>query len=80
MLLNHSKFLPTDQPRFLVGTRLLSALEMVGSCMYKFWFLGDFLKFLMDLVSTLFSNVIARSDVGLELSWFCPKTLHGSDH
>ena len=76
---NHSKFAAIEEDRFLAGTRVLSALEKVGSPYLKKEFRRDCRKFLEDFVSCVLSTVAARSSIGQGLSCFCPPVLIGGD-
>ena len=76
---NHSKFAAIEEDRFLAGTRVLSALETVGSAYLKREFRRDCRKFLEDFVSCVLSTVAARSSIGQGLSCFCPPVLIGGD-
>ena len=76
---NHSKFVAIEEDRFLAGTRVLSALEKVGSCYLKKDFRRDFRKFLEGFVNCVLSTVAARSVIGQGLSCFCPPVLIGGD-
>ena len=76
---NHSLFVAIEEDRFLVGTRVLSALEKVASPYLKKEFRRDCRKFLEDFVSCVLSTVAARSSIGQGLSCFCPPVLIGGD-
>ena len=76
---NHSKFAAIEEDRFLAGTRILSALEKVGSSYLKKEFRRDCKKFLEDFVNCVLSTVAARSAIGQGLSCFCPPVLIGGD-
>ena len=76
---NHSKFAAIEEDRFLAGTRVLSALEKVGSSYLKKEFRRDCRKFLEDFVNCVLSTVAARSAIGQGLSCFCPPILIGGD-
>ena len=76
---NHSRFAAIEEDRFLAGTRVLSALEKVGSSYLKKEFGRDCRKFLEDFVSCILSTVAARSAIGQGLSCFCPPVLIGGD-
>ena len=78
---NHSKFAAIGEDRFLAGTRVLSALEMLGSSYLNKEFRRDCRKFLEDFVNCVLSTVAARSTIGQGLSCFCPPVLIGGyDH
>ena len=74
---NHSKLAAIEEDRFLAGTRVLWALEKVGSAYLKREFRRDCRKFLEDFVSCVLSTVAARSAIGQGLSCFCPPMLIG---
>ena len=76
---NHSKFAAIEEDRFLAGTRVLSALEKVGSSYLKKDFRRDCRNFLDDFVNCILSTVAARSAIGQGLSCFCPPVLIGGD-
>ena len=76
---NHSKIAAIEEDRFLAGTRVLSALEKVGSSYLKKEFRRDCRKFLEDFVNCVLSTVAARSAIGQGLSYFCPPVLIGGD-
>ena len=76
---NHSKFAAIEEDRFLAGTRVLSALEKVGSSYLRKEFRRDCRKFLEDFVNCVLSTVAARSAIGQGLSCFCPPVLIGGD-
>ena len=76
---NHSKIAAIEEDRFLAGTRVLSALEKVGSSYLKKEFRRDCRKFLEDFVNCVLSTVAARSPIGQGLSCFCPPVLIGGD-
>ena len=75
----HSKFASIEEDRFLTGTRVLSALEKVGSPYLKKEFRRDCRKFLEDFINCVLSTVAARSAIGQGLSCFCPPVLIGGD-
>ena len=76
---NHSKFGAIEEDRFLAGSRVLSALEKLGSSYLKKDFRRDCRKFLEDFVNCVLSTVAARSAIGQGLSCFCPPVLNGGD-
>ena len=76
---NHSKFAAIEEDRLPAGTRVLSALEKVGSSYLKKEFRRDCRKFLEDFVNCVLSTVAARSAIGQGLSCFCPPVLIGGD-
>ena len=76
---NYSRFAAIEEDRFLAGTRVLSALEKVGSSYLKKEYRRDCGKFLEDFVSCILSAVAAGSAIGQGLSCFCPPVLIGGD-
>ena len=76
---NHSKFAAIEKDRFLAGTRVLSALEKVGSPYLKREFRRDCRKFLEEFVNCVLSTVAARSAISQGISCFCPPVLIGGD-
>ena len=74
---NHSRFAAIKEDRFLAGTRVLSALEKVGSSYLRKEFRRDCRNFLEDFVNCVLSTVAARSAIGQGLSCFCPPVLIG---
>ena len=68
MATNHSIFAAIDQEHFLAGTRLMVALEEVGSFYLK-EFRRDCRKFLEDFAKCVLSTVVARSALGRVLSF-----------
>ena len=78
---NHSRFAAIDEDRFLAGTRILSALEQVGSFYLRREFRRDCRKFLEDFVNCVLSTVAARSAIGQGISCFRPPVpIGGDDH
>ena len=76
---NHSRFAAIEEDRFLAGTRVLLALEKVGSSYLRKESRRDCRKFQEDFVNCVSSTVAARSAVGQGLSCFCPAVLIGGD-
>ena len=74
---NHSKFAAIEEDRFLVGTRVLSTFEKMGSSYLKKEFKWDCRKFLEDFVNCVLSTVAAMSVIGQGLICFCPPILVG---
>ena len=75
----HSKFAAIDEDRFLAGTRVLSAIEKVGSSYLKKEFRRECRKSLEDFVNCVLATVAARSAIGQGLGCFCPPILVGGD-
>ena len=64
VLANHSKFPPVSNEEFLFGTRMLAALNKIGSSYLKREFRRDALRFLEELTNAVLSTVAARSKIG----------------
>ena len=79
MLTNHSKFPPIADGEFLAGTRVLAALNKIGSWYLQRKFHGDVRRFLEEFTTSVLSTVAARSKIGQGLSCFCPAILIGGD-
>ena len=81
VLPNHSKFAPIADGEFLAGTRVLPALNKIGSSYLKREFQRDARRFLEEFTTFVLSTVAARSKIGQGLSCFCPAiTIGGGDH
>ena len=79
VLPNHSKFPPISDGEFLAGTRVLAALNKIGSSYLKREFQRDARRFLEEFATSVLSTVAARSNVGQGLSCFCPAIVIGGD-
>ena len=79
VLPNHSKFAPIADGEFLAGTRLLAALNKIGSSYLKRKFQRDVRRFLEEFTTSVLSTVAARSKIGQGLSSFCPAIIIGGD-
>ena len=79
VLPNHSKFHPISDGEFLAGTRVLAALNKIGSSYLKREFQRDARRFLEDFTTSVLSTVAARSKIGHGLSCFCPAIVIGGD-
>ena len=79
VLPNHSKFPSISDGEFLAGTRVLAALNKIGSSYLKRKFRRDARRFLEEFTTSVLSNVAARSKIGQGLSCFCPAILIGGD-
>ena len=77
---NHSKFPPIADGEFLAGTRVLAALNKIGSSYLKREFQRDARRFLEEFATSVLSTVAARSKIGQGLSCFCPAIIIGGDH
>ena len=79
VLANHSKFPAIADGEFLSGTRVLAALNKIGSSYLKKEIQRDARIFLEEFTSSALSTVAARSKVGQGLSCFCPAIIIGGD-
>ena len=79
VLANHSKFARISDGEFLAGTRLLAALNKIGSAYLKREFQRDARRFLEEFTTSVLSTVAARSKIGRGLSCFCPAIVIGGD-
>ena len=79
VLPNHSKFAPISDGEFLAGTRVLAALNKIGSSFLKREFQRDARRFLEEFTTSVLSTVAARSKIGQGLSCFCPAIVIGGD-
>ena len=79
VLPNHSKNPPIADGEFLAGTRVLAALNKIGSSYLKREFHLDARRFLEELTTSVLSTVAARSKIGQGLSCFCPAIIIGGD-
>ena len=79
VLPNHSKFPPIADGDFLAGTRVLAALNKIGSSYLQREFQRDARGFLEEFTTSLLSTVAARSKIGQGLSCFCPAIIIGGD-
>ena len=79
VLPNHSKFPPISDGEFLAWTRVLAALNKIGSSYLKREFQRDGRRFLEEFTTSVLSNVAARSKIGQGLSCFCPAIVIGGD-
>ena len=79
VLQNHSKFPPIADGEFLAGTRLLAALNKIGSSYLQREFQSDARTFLEEFTTSVLSTVAARSKIGQGLSCFCPAIIIGGD-
>ena len=77
---NHSKFPPIADGEFLAGTRMLAALNKIGSSYLKREFQRDARSFLEEFTTSVLSTVTARSKIGQGLSCFCPAIIIGGDN
>ena len=79
VLPNHSKYPPIADGEFLAGTRVLAALNKIGSSYLKREFQRDARRFLEEFTTSVLSTVADRSKIGQGLSCFCPAIIIGGD-
>ena len=79
VLPNHSKCPLMADGEFLAGTRLLAALNKIGSSYLNRKFQRDARRLLEEFTTCVLSTVAARSKIGLGLSCFCPAIVIGGD-
>ena len=79
VLANHSKFPPIAGEEFLAKTRLLTALNKIGSSYLRKEFQLDARRFLEEFTNSVLSTVAARSKIGREQKCFCPAIIIGGD-
>ena len=79
VLPNHSNFPPIADGEFLAGTRVLAALNKIGSSYLKREFQCDALRFLEEFTTCVLSTVAARPNIGQGLSCFCQAIIIGGD-
>ena len=79
VLPNHSKVPPIADGEFLAGTRLLAALNKIGSSYLQREFQHDARRLLEEFSTSVLSTVAARSKIGQGLSCFCPAIIIGGD-
>ena len=80
VLPNHSKFAPIADGEFLAGTRVLAALNKIGSSYLKREFQRDARRFVEEFTTSVLSTVAARSKIAQGLSCFCPAIIIGGDN
>ena len=61
---NHSKFPPIADGEFLAGTRVLAALNKIGSSYFRLEFQREAPRFLKQFTTSVLSTVAARSKIG----------------
>ena len=76
---NQSRFPAIDEKDFLAKTRVMAALDNVGSQYLQKEFRRDARRFLEDFVNCVLSTVASRSVIGEGLSCFCPAIAAGGD-
>ena len=78
---NHSKFPRIADAEFKAGTRVLAALNKIGTSYLQREFQRDARRFLEVFTTSVLSTVAARSKIGQGLSCFCPAIIiGGNDH
>ena len=80
MLVNLSKFPLIADEEFLSGTRVLAALNKIGSLHLKRELQRDTRRNLEEFTICVLSTVAARSKIGQELRCFCPAIAFGGDN
>ena len=76
---NQSRFTAIDEKDFLAGTRVMAALDKVGSQYLRTEFRRDSRRFFEEFVNCVSSTFASRSAIGQGLSSFCPALLVGGD-
>ena len=76
---NHSRFPAIDEKDFLANTRVMAALDKVGSQYLQKEFRRGARRFLKDFVNCVLSTVASRSVIGQGLCCFCPALVVGGD-
>ena len=79
VLANHAKYTAIADLKFLSGTRVLAALNKIGSSYLKKEFQRDARRFPEEFTTSVLSTVDARSEAGQGLSSFCPAIIIGGD-
>ena len=77
---NNSQFLAVDEKDFLFGSRVMAALDKVGSQYLRTEIRRDARRFLEEFVICLLSTVASRSVIGQGMSCFCPAIVVGGDN
>ena len=80
VLPNHSKFPPIADGEFLARTRVLAALNKIGSSYLQRKFQRDARRILEEFTTSVLSTLAARSKIGQGLSCFCPAIFIGGDN
>ena len=76
---NHLRFPAIDDKDFLISTRVIVALDKVGSFYLRTDFRRDARRFLGEFVNCVLTTVALRSVIGQGLSCFCPAIVVGGD-
>ena len=79
VLANHSKIPPTADGEFLARTRVLAALNKIGSSLLKKEFQRDARRFLEEFTNSVLCTLATRSKIGRGLSCLCPAIIIGGD-
>ena len=79
VLPNHSKIPLIADGEFLAGTRVLTALNKIGSSFLQRKFQHDARRFLEEFTTSVLSTVAACLKIGQGLSCFCPAIIIGGD-
>ena len=80
VLPNLTKFPPIADGEILAGTRVLAALNKIGSSFLQRELQRDARRFLEEFTTSALSTVTARSKIGQGLSCFCPVIIIGGDN
>ena len=76
---NRSRFPAIDEKDFIAGSRVMTALDKVGSQYLPTEFRRDARRFLEEFVNCVLSTVISRSVIGKGLSCLCSAVVVGGD-
>ena len=79
VIANRSRFPAIDDKVLLAGTRVMAALDKVGSHYLRTEFRSDARRLLEEFVRCVLSTVASRSAIGQGLSCFCPAIVVGGD-
>ena len=77
---NHSLFPEIDEKNFLAGTRVMAALNKVGSQYLRTGYRRDVPRFLQEFVICVLSTVASMPVIGQGFSCFCPAIVVVGDH
>ena len=76
---SHLRFPAIDEKDFLSGTRVMTALDKVGSHYLRTEFRRHARRVLEEFVNCILSTVASRSVIGQAMSCFCPAIVVGWD-
>ena len=76
---NHSRFPAIDEKNFLSGTRVMAALDKIGSQYLWTEFGRDTRRFPEEFVNCILSTVASRSVIRQGMSCFCPAIVDSGD-